>query len=223
MTQAPTLFIGNKNYSSWSMRPWLALKWAGIAFHEEMVPLGPRGQGPNPAIVAISPSGTVPALKLPDGDTVWDTMAICEWAHEQAPDANLWPSDPLARALARSASAEMHSGFGPLRQDMPMNIRRRKTGHSLSAGARANVARIDTLLGAMIDRFDSGQTGWLFGHRSIADAFYAPVATRFRTYDVALSPVTQKWCDTLFGDAAFQVWEHGAIDETWTIDESDAV
>ena len=223
MTQHPILFIGNKNYSSWSMRPWLILRWAGIAFQEEMIPLGPRGIGPNPAIVAISPSGTVPALELSQGETVWDTMAICEWAHEQAPDAGLWPRDALARALARSASAEMHAGFGALRQEMPMNVKRRKADHALSDRAKANVERIDALLSTLMKRFDLDGAGWLFGHRTIADAFYAPVATRFRTYNIAVSPLTQKWCDTVFADPDFQSWERDAVAETWTIGESDAV
>jgi glutathione S-transferase len=221
MTQTPSLFIGNKNYSSWSMRPWLAMRWAGIEFIEEMVPLGPRGMGPNPAIVAINPSGTVPALKLADGEMIWDTMSICEWANEVAPAAALWPKDPIARALARSISAEMHAGFAPLRQNMPMNIRRVKSNHEASDGASANVARIDTLLSEMRVRFDPLNTGWLFGHPTIADAFYAPVATRFRTYNVALSPPTQAWCETLFADPAFQAWESDALAETWTIGESD--
>jgi glutathione S-transferase len=221
MTQTPSLFIGNKNYSSWSMRPWLAMRWAKIAFMEVMVPLGPRGMGPNPDIVAINPSGTVPALRLADGEMIWDTMSICEWANEAAPDAGLWPKDPIARAVARSASAEMHAGFGPVRQEMPMNIKRRKTDHVLSDAAKAHVARIDALLSGLMERFDTEGTGWLFGHRTIADAFYAPVATRFRTYNVPLSPLTQKWCDTVFGDADFEAWEKDALTETWTIGESD--
>lgn len=223
MIQDPILFIGNKNYSSWSMRPWLVLRWANIAFQEELIPLGPRGAGLNPAIVAVNPSGTVPALELHEGETVWDTMSICEWAHEHASDAGLWPKDPLARALARSASAEMHAGFAPLRQEMPMNVKRRKAQHVLSDAAKANVARIDALLSALMTRFDPQGTGWLFGHHTIADAFYAPVATRFRTYNVALSPLTQKWCDALFNDPDFQAWERDATLETWTLGETDAV
>jgi glutathione S-transferase len=215
----PTLFIGNKNYSSWSMRPWLALKWGQIDFNEHMIPLGPRGMGLNPAVVAVNPSGTVPALRLADDTLIWDTMAICEWAYEQAPD--LWPTDKVARALARSASAEMHSGFAPVRQEMPMNLKRRKTGHNLSDAAKANVARIDTLLGGIAARFDGAHTGWLFGHPTIVDAFYAPVATRFRTYDIALSAPVQKWCETLFADPHFQVWEAEALLETWVIAETD--
>jgi glutathione S-transferase len=223
MTQPPVLYIGNKNYSSWSMRPWLALKWAGIAFEEKLIPLGPRGLGPNPAIQAVSPSGTVPTLELPGGETVWDTMSICEWAYEQAQGSVLWPKDAVGRALARSTSAEMHSGFGPLRQEMPMNIKRRKTDHVLSDAAKANVARIDALISTTRARFDCENSGWLFGHRTIADAFYAPVATRFRTYDVSLSPETQNWCDTLFADADFKDWENEALAESWTIVESDTV
>lgn len=204
------------------MRPWLALHWAGITFEEHMVPLGPRGMGPNPDIVAINPSGTLPALKLTTGDVIWDTMSICEWAHEAAPGAHLWPADPAARGIARSASAEMHAGFGPLRQDMPMNIRRRKVGHVPDAGASANVVRIDALLSGLRARFDQNNTGWLFGHPTIADAFYAPVATRFRTYNIALSPATQTWCDTLFAAPDFKAWEAASLAETWTIGESDA-
>jgi glutathione S-transferase len=222
MTELPILFIGNKNYSSWSMRPWLALRWAQIEFVEDVTPLGPRGGGANIAIQLVSPSATLPALELPEGETVWDSMAICEWAHEHAPTAGLWPADPLARALARSASAEMHAGFAALRQNMPMNVRRVKQGHVPSDKARADVSRIDALLSTLRARFDTAGTGWLFGHRTIADAFYAPVATRFRTYGVTLSPATQKWCDVLFADAAFQEWERAALAETWTISESDA-
>jgi glutathione S-transferase len=223
LTYLPTLFIGNKNYSSWSMRPWLALRWANIDFVESLMPLGPRGAGPNPDFLAVSPSGTVPALKFVESELIGDSLAICEWAHEAAPNARLWPTNPVARALARSASAEMHSGFGPLRQEMPMNIKRRKTNHTLSDAAKANVARVDGLLSSLIERFDGTKSGWLFGHRTIADAFYAPVATRFRTYDVPLSPLTQKWCNTLFADTDFQAWERAAEAEIWTIDETDSV
>jgi glutathione S-transferase len=218
-SQTPVLFIGNKNYSSWSMRPWLALRWGKIAFQEHMIPLGPRGMGPNPDILAISPSGTVPALHVQEGTQIWDTLSICEWAYEQA--EALWPSDPIARALARSASAEMHAGFAPVRQEMPMNLKRRKTGHTLSNAAKANVARIDALLNGLIERFDTAGSGWLFGQPTIADAFYAPVATRFRTYDVAVSPRLQNWCDTVFSDPEFKAWEREALAETWTIPETD--
>jgi glutathione S-transferase len=116
----------------------------------------------------------------------------------------------------------MHSGFAPLRQEMPMNIRRRKTDHALSQSAIANVARVDSLLAGLRSRFGGEDGGWLFGHRTIADAFYAPVATRFRTYNVSLSPLTQAWCDTLFDDADFEDWEQAAEVESWIIPETDA-
>ena len=121
---APLLHIGNKNYSSWSLRPWLALKWGDIAFEERVIPLGGEGYGKSriPAVLAISPSGRVPSLHV-DGIVVNDSLAICEWAAERAP--GLWPKEAGTRALARSAAAEMHSGFPALRRDLSMNIRRR--------------------------------------------------------------------------------------------------
>jgi glutathione S-transferase len=217
----PILFIGNKNYSSWSMRPWLVLRWAGIEFEEVMIPLGPRGGGINPAIAAISPSATLPALHLPKGEVIWDTMAICEWAHEQKPEAHLWPANPIARALARSASAEMHAGFVALRQNMPMNLRRRKHDHEMSAATVANIARVDALLAGLRARFDKTNSGWLFGAPTIADAFFAPVATRFRTYNTPLHIDTHIWCDAIFADPDFQDWEAAALVEPQTIPETD--
>lgn len=221
MSAMPVLFIGNKNYSSWSMRPWLALRWAGIAFREEMIPLGPRGQGANQDIVRVNPSGTLPVLELPDGETIWDSLAICEWANENAPNAELWPRDPIARALARSAVCEMHAGFAPLRQQFPMNIKRLKPGHTWDDAASANIARIESLLSGLAERFDPNGGGWIFGQRTIVDAYFAPVATRFRTYEVPLSPALNKWCATLFENSDFQAWEDAAKLETWAIGESD--
>lgn len=221
MSTTPTLFIGNKNYSSWSMRPWLALRWAGIDFNEVMIPLGPRGLGANPEIVAVNPAGTLPVLKLSDGTIVSDSLAICEWAQDRCPQAGLWPEDTTARALARSAACEMHSGFGALRQHYPMNIKRTKSDHRQSPAAHDNIARIEALLGGLSARFDATGTGWIFGQRTIVDAYFAPVATRFRTYQVPLSPTLQKWCDTLFADSVFQDWERAAMAETWTIEETD--
>ncbi len=219
----PILFIGNKNYSSWSMRPWLALKWAGIAFDERLIPLGGVGYGKSqiPEVLAVSPSGKVPALQV-DGHTVWDSLAICEWAAEQNPA--LWPQDPAVRAVARSAAAEMHSGFAALRRDFSMNLRRkgepRKT--ATSADAQADIARIDELWSQMRTQFGGGG-GYLFGDRCIADAIYAPVATRFRTYGLALSPAAQAYADALLADPAFQEWEAAAAAEPWTIHSTDEI
>ncbi|GBF57844.1 glutathione S-transferase GST-6.0 [Candidatus Phycosocius bacilliformis] len=217
----PVLTIGNKNYSSWSMRPWLALSWAGIDFEERIVPLGPRGLGPNPDILAVSPSGTVPVLELEDGLRIWDSLSICEWAHERVPDAGLWPHDAGLRAQARSAVCEMHAGFAALRQGLPMNLKRVKTGHVWSEAVQFQVARIDALLCGLMDA--SGQPGgaYVLGQRSIVDAFYAPVATRFRTYQVPVSSRLQAWCETIFADPDFAAWDQAARMESWTIEETD--
>jgi glutathione S-transferase len=220
MMAKPTLYVGDRNYSSWSMRPWLALRWAGLAFEEGFIRLGPRGQGPNPAIVAINPAGFVPVLHLAGQEIIWDTLAICEWANEAAPHAGLWPADPMARAIARSATSEMHSGFAALRRDLPMNLRRRAPTRAWPDDTARQIARVDTLLSGLRARF--GQSGdFLFGHRTIADAFYAPVATRFRTYGVEVSPVTQAWCDAVLSDPDFKVWEAGALNEDWVIEETE--
>jgi glutathione S-transferase len=217
----PTLTIGNKNYSSWSMRPWLALRWADLRFEEKIIPLGPRGLGPNPDLLAVSPTGTVPVLELASGERIWDSLSICEWAHEQAPEAKLWPEDNIARALARSAVAEMHSGFAAIRKALPMNIKRVKRLHDLSAETQAQIDRLDALLRGLITRFGGGQASWIFGHPTIADAFFAPVATRLRTYKVKVSAPVEGWCQTVFSDSAFRAWEAAARNETWTLTETD--
>jgi glutathione S-transferase len=213
------LAIGNKNYSSWSMRPWLALRWGGIAFTEQVIPLGPRDGKPNPAILALSDSGRVPVLTLADGTRLHESLAICEWAAEQAP--GLWPTDPVLRALGRSAAAEMHAGFAALRRELPMNLRRRKLDHTITAAAEADIARIETLWQSLRARSDN-LGPWLCGTRSVVDAMFAPVATRFRTYGTVLSPISQAWCDTLLADPDFQAWDQAASAETWTIPETDA-
>jgi glutathione S-transferase len=217
----PILHIGNKNYSSWSMRPWLALKWAGVAFDEHVVPLGPRDGGINPDIAAVSPSGRVPALEV-DGAVIVESLAICEWAADVAPHAGLWPEDPLERAVARAAASEMHAGFAALRRDLPMNLRRRKDAHTWSQAAATDIERVQKLFEDLSARF--GDRGpWLCGRRGIVDAMYAPVATRFATYGVPLRPVTQAWCEILFADPGFRSWEQAALAETWTIAETDIV
>jgi glutathione S-transferase len=218
----PTLYIGNKNYSSWSMRPWLALKWAGISFEERVIPLGGPGYGKSKIgeILAVSPSGRVPALHV--GDTViWDSLAISEWASEQKP-AVLWPQDATVRAIARSAASEMHSGFAALRRDGSMNVRRRAGKRDWPEDTRADIARLQELWGALRGSYGAGGP-YLFGQRSIVDAFFAPVCTRLRTYDVAIDAVSRAYCDAIFADAAFLEWESAAIAETWTIPQADAL
>jgi glutathione S-transferase len=219
----PVLYIGNKNYSSWSMRPWLALRWAGIAFEERVIPLGGVGYGKSqiPEILAVSPSGRVPALHL--GQLIiWDSLAISEWVYERAP--HLWPEDPAVRAVARSAAAEMHSGFPALRRDFTMNLRRRGQPRRTPAGADAqqDIARVDETWCQLRAQYGAGGP-YLFGARCIADAMYTPVATRFRTYGVALSPPAQAYADALLADAAFLEWEAGAHQEPWTIPSTDEV
>lgn len=220
----PLLVIGNKNYSSWSMRPWLALRWAGIGFDERVIELGPRYGRLNPEIAAVSPTGRVPVLILPGGLSVWDSLAICEWAAETAPEAQLWPRDSDARALARAASAEMHSGFAALRRDLPMNVRRRTTPGAWGPSTWADIARADAVLSQMRARAGGAGGGFLTGPRpGIADAMYAPVATRLRTYGAPVSPSVAGWMEALFADPHVRDWEAAAAAEPWTIAETDAV
>ncbi|MGH6951374.1 MAG: glutathione S-transferase family protein [Vitreimonas sp.] len=217
---APVLFIGNKNYSSWSMRPWLALKWGGIAFEERIIPLGGEGYGRSQIkeVRAVSPSGRVPALHL-DGAAIYESLAICEWAAEQAP--SLWPADALTRAQARAVACEMHAGFTAMRRDMSCNIRRRlSAAPDWRADTRADLEQLFDLWERLIGRFGGP---FLFGQRSIADAMYAPMATRLRTYAVETPRRARDYCATIFADAAFREWEEAGAAETWTIEQTEAL
>lgn len=217
----PILYIGNKNYSSWSMRPWLALHWGAIAFEERVIPLGAVGYGKSkiPEILAVSPSGRVPALHV-DDDVIWDSLAICEWAAERVP--SLWPKEPSTRAVARSVASEMHAGFAALRGAASMNLRRRTPARDWAEDVRADIARIEDLWRTCRARF--GADGpWLFGARSIVDAMFAPVCTRFRTYAIDVGPEAAAYCATVFADPAFRAWDEAAAAETWTIPSADAV
>lgn len=217
---APVLYIGNKNYSSWSMRPWLALKWGAITFDEKIIPLGGEGYGRSQIkeVRAVSPSGRVPALHIGDV-VVYESLAICEWAAEQAP--SLWPADPIVRAQARSAASEMHAGFVALRGAMSMNVRRRLDVEQAWRGdVRADLEQLFELWSGLRARF-GGDGPFLFGKRSIADAMFAPIATRLRTYKVTTPPVAQAYCATIFADAAFKDWERAAEAETWTIEQTE--
>ena len=183
------LVIGDKNYSSWSMRPWLVLKHFGIPFEEIVVELG--GPQTKAAILTHSPSGRVPCLITDDGVSVWDSLAIVETLAERFPQHAMWPRDPAARARARSTSAEMHGGFMDLRSNMWMNIRASFPGKNATAGVLADIARIDAMWREYLDTYGGP---FLFGEFGIADAMYAPVVTRFRSYGVALDPVSQAYC-----------------------------
>lgn len=206
-----TLILGNKAYSSWSLRPWIALKQAGLAFEEKVIPIYMDGSAE--AIRKYSPAGKVPILI--DGDfTVWDSLAIIEYVAEQNP--TLWPADAKARAIARSISAEMHSGFVPLRKLCTMNLRRHYPGFELNDEVRENVLRIDAIFTE--NRNAYGRSGpFLFGEWSGADAMYAPVVTRFKTYDVKLSDVAQAYCDAVLALPAMQEWYAAAEAEPWTL------
>jgi glutathione S-transferase len=214
----PTLVIGNRNYSSWSLRAWLGLRCAGIDFDEMLVRLSEPGS--RDELARHSPTGRVPVLHA-DGVAIAESLAILEWAAERAPTAGLWPADPAARAVARSVAAEMHAGFATLRATMPMNLRRHLPLMVDSAIVADDLARITVLLRDCRLRFGSGGP-FLFGERpGAADAMYLPVATRFRTYAVALDQVSQAWVDAILDLPQFKEWEEAAQAEPWIIPEDE--
>ncbi|MBC7452614.1 MAG: glutathione S-transferase family protein [Massilia sp.] len=204
-----TLVIGNKNYSSWSMRPWVALTAFGIPFQEVRVLLDESDTAAR--IAEYSGAGRVPVLLAGDM-TIWDSLAICEYLAEQFPDLHLWPRDVAARAMARSVCAEMHAGFGGLRSAMSMNIRASFPGRGRSAEAQGDIGRICEIWEACLSRF--GHHQFLFGPFSIADAFFAPVVMRFRTYAVPLAPALQAYCERMQAHPAVARWVREALAET---------
>ena len=214
------LVIGNKNYSSWSMRPWLALRANDIAFEEIFVPLY-TGAADKRRLLDFTRSGKVPALI--DGDvTIWDSLAIIEYVAERFPDARLWPEDRASRAHARSISAEMHSGFMALRNECGMNLHRPIRAIALSADARANVARIQEIWTDCRERY--GKLGpFLFGRFGAADAMFAPVVHRLRTYAIAVGPAAQAYAETMMALPAFQEWTRAGLAETLVIEQFENV
>ena len=213
-----TLVIGNKNYSSWSLRGWLMVKAAAIEFEEQVVPLDrPETLA---AIKRHSPSGRVPVL-LHLGLAVWDSLAIAEYLNDLKPEAGLWPDSLAARAHARSISAEMHSGFADLRNNMPMNIRASYPGKGMTQAVRADIERVTGLWRDCRKRF-AGATpkddGFLFGTFSAADAMYAPVATRLRTYRVPLESDADAYCTAILRHPFMKAWCDEAAHEPWLID-----
>jgi len=206
------LILGNKNLSSWSLRPWVLLRQAGIAFDERVLPFETPGW--REAILALSPSGRVPALQHGDV-TVGDSLAICEYVAELFPDKQIWPEDRAARALARSVSAEMHSGFAAMRRDLSMDVMARFARRPLSCEAENDVTRVLALWTQCRARPASQAGGpFLFGRFSIADAMYAPVAFRFRTYDVEVTePSARAYLEALLALPAMQEWESAAAAE----------
>lgn len=216
----PVLVIGNKNYSSWSLRPWLALRVAGVDFEELRVALYLPGS--KQAILRWSPSGHVPALRHGDV-TVWDSLAICEYAAETlAPGAGLWPAGAAARAHARSISAEMHAGFAALRRALPMNLRAEGARVPIEPAVQAEIDRVAAIWEEARVRFGAGGP-FLFGAFTIADAMYAPVVTRFQSYGVALPPAAQAYAEAVRALAPLRDWTAAAVAERERIPEADAV
>jgi len=209
-----TLVLGNRNYSSWSMRAALAATLTGAAVREIVIPLDrPETRE---AILAHSPSGRVPAL-IVDGVAVWDSLAICEYLAERFPEAGLWPADPTVRAVARSVTAEMHSGFEALRRECSMDMRRR--GRQPRGEAwRPEAARIVALWNDCLARF-GGDAGFLFGAPGIADCFYAPVVSRFLTYGLPLEGAAAGYVERVQAWAPYRAWAEAAAEEPWDLGE----
>ena len=214
------LVIGNKNYSSWSMRPWLALRASNIAFEEIFIPLY-TGEADKKRILGFTHSGKVPALI--DGDvTIWDSLAIIEYLAERFPQARLWPEERADRAHARSISAEMHSGFAALRNECGMNLHRPVSAVALSADARADIDRIQQIWIECRERH-ARSGAFLFGAFGGADAMFAPVVHRFRTYAIAVAPDVRRYMDAMMSLQAFAEWTSAALAETLIIEKFETV
>ncbi len=209
------LVIGNKNYSSWSLRPWLLLRQLGLPFAEERIALDQPDT--KSRILARSPAGRVPVL-IEGQLSIWESLAIVE--HVAETESAVWPAEPAARAMARSISAEMHGGFAALRNELPMNVR--ATGRKVRPGpaAKADIARIKAIWSAARDAHGAGGP-WLFGTFSAADAMFAPVASRFRTYGIDLPEPLASWQTTLLECPAMQEWTAAARAETEVIAHED--
>lgn len=204
-----TLVIGNKNYSSWSLRPWLLMKQFGIEFQEICIPLyKPETQA---QLSQYSPSGKVPVL-IDDKQTIWDSLAICEYLVETFPNLNLYPQDKNARAVARCISAEMHSGFQHLRQNMPMNCRATLHGKGITPDTQKDIERITSIWRQLREQF-SKEGNMLFGRFTIADAMYAPVVLRFNTYGVKLDGICQDYLKAILELPAMHEWLEAAKSE----------
>lgn len=210
------LVIGDKNYSSWSMRPWVLMKHFGIPFEEVCIYLFEPGS--KEAILAHSPTGKVPCLVADDGSSVWDSLAIVETLAERCPQHAMWPRDPMQRGHARSVSAEMHSGFGELRTQMWMNIRASFPGKGATPGALADIARVDTIWCECLDAYGGP---FLFGEFGIADAMYAPVVMRFNTWKPALSEKAAAYAERVKQVPAVRAWMDDALRETHAISKYD--
>jgi glutathione S-transferase len=207
------LVIGNKNYSSWSLRPWLAMKVAGIGFDETVISLDAKDF--KARVTALSGAGKVPVLL--DGETrVWESLAILEYVAEKFPAAALWPPQAAARAHARAVACEMHAGFVALRRHLPMNVARPVKPRPLDDGAAADVARIDAVWNECRARF-GGAGPFLYGTFGAADAMFAPVVWRFHTYEVAVSATARAYMSAMMALPASQEWRAAARREPWVL------
>lgn len=208
------LVIGNRNYSSWSLRAWLAAKHSGLAFEEVFIPLDQPDS--KEKLAQHSPSNLVPVLDI-DGTIVWDSLAIIEALHELAPSPGLWPTDRTVRAIARSVSAEMHSGFYRLRRDMPMDLRSTHADHPHTEGALNDASRVQALWADCRTRF-GGDGPFLFGVWSAADMMYAPVVGRLKTFGVPVSDDIAAYMDAVWTQPDMAAWVAAARDEPYVID-----
>lgn len=200
------LIVGTKNWSSWSLRPYLALRATDASFSEEVIPL--RADNTTEEIRRRSPAGRVPLLEIEEDGRkhlVWDSLAICETLAERHPEANLWPDDPFIRAEARSYAAEMHSGFPDLREQLSMEFVRTIPTPPLREATKAQIARIQEAWATVLSRYGASG-GFLFGRFSIADCMYAPVVSRFRTYGIEVPASVQAYCDRIWSLPAMQEW-----------------
>ena len=210
-----TIYLGNKNYSSWSLRAWLVLKQTTVAFDEVVIPLYQPGS--RETVLKYSPSGRVPALH--QGDViVWESLAIAEYLAESFPNFELWPRDPGERALARAISAEMHAGFAALRGQLPMNVRSSFPGREITPEAQADINRVMAIWRDCRTRFGEKRGPFLFGNFGIPDAMFAPVVTRFRTYKIDLERDAEEYCDTIMGMPAMQEWVAAAKNEPMIVE-----
>lgn len=208
-----SIYLGNKNYSSWSLRAWLALRRTGQEFAEEVIPL--REKDSYEHILRYSPSGKVPVLHH-KGVVVWDSLAIGEFLAETYPKARLWPRDAAQRAHARAISAEMHSGFPDLRRTMPMNMRSSFPGHEITPETQADINRVTAIWRDCRLRF-GGNGDYLFGAFTIADAMFAPVVSRFKTYGISLDDTVRVYAETIWNMPDLQQWYEAARNEPWII------
>ena len=210
-----TIYLGNKNYSSWSLRPWLVLKRTTVAFDEVVIPLYQPGS--RETVLKYSPSGRVPVLRH-GAARIWESLAICEYLADCFPNFELWPKDPAARAVARSVSAEMATGFRALRDHLPMNVRSSFPDRGVTPEVQADINRIMAIWRDCRTRFGEKRGEFLFGGFTIADAMFAPVVTRFRTYKIDLEREADDYCDTVVAMPAMQEWIVAAKNEPMIVE-----